>query len=70
MCMSVCKPVSIRARLCLYVCVRMRMRVCMCMRAFVCTYVRASLYVCASLPHRRCSGVRDAVQEHPLLKQA
>jgi hypothetical protein len=46
------------------------MRVCMSMCACVCAYVRASLYVCALLPHRRRSGARDAVLEHPLLKQA
>jgi hypothetical protein len=41
-----------------------------CVYAYVCAYVRASLYVCTLLPHRRCSGVHDAVLEHYLLKQA
>jgi hypothetical protein len=65
-----CEPVNIRARLCLCVCMCAHACVCMCMCACVCAYVRASLYVCALLPHRRYSGVRDAVLEHPLLKQA
>ena len=51
-------------------CVCVRMRVCMCMCACVRAYVCASPYVCALLPHRRCSGARDAVPEYPLLKQA
>jgi len=64
MCMCVRVPVSICTRLCLYV----HMRVCMC--ACVCAFVCASLYVCALLPHRCCSGVHDTVLGQPLLKQA
>ena len=56
---------------CVYVCA------CMCMYVYVCVCVCVRvcaccicLYLCALLPHRRCSDARDAMLEHRLLKQA
>ena len=36
---------------------------------FICVCACACVCSCALLPQRRCSGVHDAVLEHPLLKQ-
>jgi hypothetical protein len=65
----VCVRASVytRAHLGLYVCARVHACVRVC--ASTCVRVCVHLCMCALLPQRRCSGVHDAVLEHPLLKQ-
>jgi len=76
--MRVCVFVRVHVYACVRACVRSRVfcvcvRVCACVSMYVCVCVRVSVcvcvhaFVCALLPHRRCSGVHDAVLEEPLL---
>ena len=65
-CVRVCARLCVFERAFVIVCVSVHMRVsvCVCAKVYVCARV------CALLPHRRCSGVHDAVLERLLLKQA
>jgi len=66
-CVCACACLWVFVRVCLCICVCVRMRVCV--RVCVCARMCVLTCMCALLPHRHCSGVRDAVLEHPLLKQ-